>query len=99
VKVVAKLLSNIVHAAVVALVDLGPSRDAGANALPERVSVDLFAQRREQHWLFGPRANDIHVADEDVIQLRQLIQAVPPQNGADTSDAIIVFPRPDLRRT
>src|SRR5207245_3766549 len=87
-----------------AAVDLRPARDAGLHLqparLPRRVALDLVAQRR-------PRADQRHLAAQDVPELRQLVEGEPAQHAPDSRDARLAavrgvagaFPlRPDAHR-
>ncbi len=79
-----------------AAVDLGPARDAGANTLTLRVPLDLRPELLEDRGLLRPRPDDVHVADEHVEELRQLIQPVLAENAADRRDTTVVRLCPDL---
>src|SRR2546426_3205762 len=81
-EVVAYLAAHVTHRRVVALVDLCPARDARPNALAALVALDLLAQVHKDGGLLGPRADDVHVAHQDVEQLGQLVQAELPQHPA-----------------
>ena len=65
-------------------VDLRPAGDAGRDVetprLMGRVLVDLIAQRR-------PGADEAHLADEDVPELRQLVDRRLAQQLTDLQDA------------
>src|SRR2546423_1525734 len=50
--------------------------------MPELVRLDLVRNRRT-------RADNAHVAAQDVEKLRQLIEARPAQQASDTGDALI----------
>src|SRR5881275_2289653 len=67
-----------------AAVDLGPARDARLHVepvqLPLVVLLDLVAQRRT-------RADDRHVAADDVPELRQLVEAQPSEDTPALRDA------------
>ncbi len=97
-EIVAELFPNIVQAAVIRAVDLGPPRDAGQDALPALVFLYLFAQRRENRWLLRAGTHDVHVADQHVPELRQLVQPERAQHASQGSHARIVALRPDLWR-
>src|SRR5690606_25358281 len=82
---------------VVVLVDLRPPRDPRQDALAPRVTVDLRPELLEDRGLLGPRPHDVHVADEHVEELRQLVQTVLAEDPADPRDTMVVRRRPDLR--
>src|SRR5207302_5842686 len=67
-----------------AAVHLGPAGEARlhveASALPRRVLVDLVAKR----W---SRADQAHVAADDVPELRQLVEREPAEGAARSRDA------------
>ena len=56
-----------------------PGLDLEPAALPLVVALDLVAERRA-------RADDRHVAADDVPELRQLVDREPPQDRADARD-------------
>src|SRR5882672_10040536 len=97
-EIVVQLLPDIIYAAVVCAIDLGPARDSGQHALAERVLLYLLAEGRENRELLRARAHDVHIADEYVPELRQLVKPELAQHAAYGRHARIVALGPDLGR-
>src|SRR5262245_57782440 len=71
-----------------AAVDLRPPGEARLDGEPEALArgvlLDLVAERR-------PRADEAHVATQDVPELRQLVEREPPEDAADAGDARVAL--------
>src|SRR5207245_4966531 len=60
-EIVPHLTTHVIHRRVIALIDLRPACDAGANALAPLVAFDLLPQIHEDGRLLRPRTHDVHV--------------------------------------
>jgi len=72
------------------------SRNPRAHALTPGVAGNLLAQVREDIRLLGARADEVHVAAQDVDELRQLVQPVFPQHSAERRYAGVIGLGPHL---
>ncbi len=97
-EIVAQLLADIVHAAVVRPVDLGPAGDSGQDALAPMIFLDLVAQGHKDRGLLRARSHDVHIAHQYVPELRQLVEPELAQHATHRGHARIVALRPDLAR-
>jgi hypothetical protein len=74
-------------------VDLRPARDAGldvvSSGLLRRVMRQVLGQERAG-------AHETHLSREDVPELRQLVDACPPQEATEASEALVVGKRPSV---
>src|SRR5262249_22586455 len=61
-------------------VDLRPAGHAGLHVMTQHVARDLRAELIDVLRTFGPWADETHVADEHVPQLRQLVEREPAQD-------------------
>src|SRR6266702_2339740 len=95
-EVVSHLPPDVVHRAIVGLVDLGPAGDPRAHALTALIALDLLPPEDEDRRLLGTGSHDVHVAQQHVEQLRQLVEADLPQHAPDRRDARVVGPGPHL---
>src|SRR5262249_743111 len=75
-------------------IDLRPAGDAGLLLVPSHVARDALAEALDPDRLLGARADDAHLAAQHIHELRQLIERVAAQEGAQTCDARIIFGRP-----
>src|SRR2546428_780411 len=80
IEVVTHLLDLFLEAVRVAVPDLCPPGDAGPHRRTERVERDLLCEQRDVRGGMRPRADEVHVAAQDVDELRQLVEpeASPP---------------------
>ena len=77
----------VVESAVVALGNLPEAGEAGTHTPVDLVGIvdgDLFGQHRT-------RADQAHIAGEDVPQLRQLVERGDAQDAADAGDARVAL--------
>src|SRR5262245_60031723 len=77
VKVVLKPLSQ--RSVAPPAVDLRPPGNPGFHAMAGHVVRDRLPELMDEHWPLRPRTDQAHVATQDVDQLRQLVEAGPPQ--------------------
>src|SRR5919197_4715635 len=68
-------------------------RNAGPDHEPLPVGRDLAAQLLEERRADRPRTDEAHVADEEVPQLRQLVELRPPQDDPDARQLGLRQPR------
>src|SRR5205823_12262856 len=97
-EIVVELFADVLHTRVIRLIDLGPARDPGQDALTPLVFFYLLPQLGEDGRLFRTGAHDVHVAHQDVPELRQLIQPELAQYASYCGDARILALRPYLWR-
>src|ERR1019366_8583751 len=71
-------------------VDLGPAGDAGFDGVPSVIVRDRLGELADENRTLRTRAYQAHVADEDVDELRQLVQARLAQEGAELRCARVV---------
>src|SRR5215210_6822762 len=64
-------------------VDLGPAGDPRLDAVPFRVAVDASLEALDVVHPLGTRADERHLADEDVPELRQLVEREAPEEASD----------------
>src|SRR5207237_1145633 len=86
-EVVTNLAPHVVDRRVVALVDLRPAGDAGANALAPLIPFDLLPQIHEDGRLFGAWTHDVHVTLQHVEEMRQLVEPKLAKHLAERRDA------------
>src|SRR3982751_6345238 len=63
--------------------DLRPPRDPRADAMADHVLRELLLELPDELRPLGPRADEGHLAAQHVTQLRQLVEAPPPQEASD----------------
>src|SRR5271169_407679 len=66
--------------------DLRPARDARLDVVPAGITREPFDIALVVRERVRARTDDRHFADEDIDQLRQLVDAVAPEDGADACD-------------
>src|SRR5262249_29418029 len=93
-EVVLELLPGVLDRCAVAAADRRVASDARlhAEALPEK--GDFALEPLDEDGALGAGADEAHLADEHVPELRQLIDAGPAEEAADARDARIVLGRP-----
>src|SRR5207244_3815973 len=97
-EIVVEFFPDIVHAAVVRPVDLGPARYPRQDALTLWVFTDLVTEVRKNRGLLRARPHDVHIANQHVPQLGQLVKPQLAQHASNRGHPRIVRPRPDLAR-
>ena len=93
-EVVAELPGRAELRARVAAADLGPAGDARLDQQAPRVVREDALELGGDLRLLGPRADEGHVAAQDVDDLRQLVDVEAAQDAADRGHAIVVGARP-----
>lgn len=83
----------VVRRGVVLGEDLGEAGDAGLDVVAVGVLGVSLGELLDEVWALGARADEAHVAVEDVPDLRQLVEAGSADKGADARDARIVVGR------
>lgn len=91
VEVVFQFLFSVLDPRGVAVVDLGPAGDAGAEPVAVGVEGDLFFELGGEFGLFGSRPDDAHLAPEDVPELGDLVKAELAENGPDGGYEVCVI--------
>src|SRR5438874_11168789 len=86
-EVVAELDARVAQ---VAAIDLGEAGDAGADTVPLLVAGNLALELLNEAGALGARADDAHLAAQDVDELRDLVQAGLAEQAADGRQAGVV---------
>lgn len=73
--------------------DLGEAGDAGLDVVAVGVLGVSLGELVDEIRALGPRADEAHVADEDVPNLRQFVEACRADEGSDFRDARVVVGR------
>ena len=94
VQVVAHLLGFFLEAVGVALPNLRPPGESRSYGGPKRVVRDFFCEQLEVRLWMRARADEVHLAAEDVDQLRQLVEAKAAQPLANPCDPVAVVAHP-----
>ena len=76
-------------------VDLRPAGQAGLHLVAQHVLRNAVLELLDEVRALGARADDRHVAPEDVPELRQLVEVRPPEEAAERRHARVVLARPD----
>src|SRR3546814_17203211 len=72
----------------IAAADLGETGDAGALQVPVRIVGNVVAIDPGRGIIIGARADQAHVAPQDVPALRQFADAKPWQQAAQSDDPV-----------
>src|SRR5262249_57898794 len=94
-EVVPQLLHRVLDARAVAVLDLRPAGDARPDGVTLHVEGDLARELLDEERTFGPRADEAHVALEDVPELGQFVEPRHPDEAADPRHAFVFVARPD----
>src|SRR5213079_1607287 len=73
--------------------------DAGLQRVPPHVEGNLPLQQSHEFGALGARADEAHVAHENVEKLRQLVETDATQPFADSGDTGVANDRPDRTRS
>src|SRR5262249_58518160 len=92
------LLDLWVEAVGVAVADRRPAGGAGKDRAADRVIRNVLAEQGQVRDGVRPRPDQVHVAAQDVDELRQLVEPEPPQPVADARDPILILLDPFRRR-
>ena len=92
-EVVFEAFAHFVDVAGVAVFDLSPRGDAGFDALQEEVFGAAFDDLVDVVLTFGAVADDGHGAREDVVELRNFVEAYLAHESAEGGDAWVVVAR------
>src|SRR4051812_26172227 len=76
-QVVLQLLHRVLEAGAVGVAHLRPPGEPGFDDMALAVERDLLAERLHELGAFGARSDQAHLADEDVPELRQLVEPCP----------------------
>src|ERR1700682_5912568 len=74
VEVILQFLERVVYRGAIAILDLSPAREAGLHGQPLHVVRDLFLKRVDEFRSLGARADEAHVPDQDIEELRELVE-------------------------
>src|SRR5689334_6012997 len=94
-QVVLQLLPRVFDGCAIGILDLRPTGESGRNQMALFVIGDLFSQLRDEMRPPRSRADETHLALEDVPELRNLIDANLANDAADARRAVVAFRRPD----
>src|SRR2546425_3172272 len=94
VKIVLELLVRFLNGGCVVMADLSPAGDAGLHGQAADVKGDPLSKDPDELGTLRPRPDKAHVADQDVEQLWQFVQASLPQESSDASDSWVSSRRP-----
>src|SRR3989442_1713867 len=75
-------------------VDLRPAGDARLHLVAEHVAGHPPAELLDEAWALGARADEAHLAPQDVPELGQLVEAPAPEERPEARAPRIVRPRP-----
>src|SRR5438477_433272 len=64
-------------------------------SLPQMILGDVITKAREYAGTLGPRSNDVHLAANDIEQLRNFVNPVLSHDAADARHTGVTFGRPD----
>src|SRR5208337_4394746 len=92
---VLELGDGVLDGVTVLVIDLSPAGDSRLDAVALAVVRDLFFEFLDELGPLRPRADDGHLAPDDINELRQLIQSEPAEPSSDGSDARIILLSPD----
>src|SRR3972149_7584631 len=84
VQVVLEFCGSVLHRPAVAIVDLSPAGGAGARQHTRTVEGYLALEARYQRRAFSPGADQAHRAEQDVPELRDLIEPRAAHDASDT---------------
>src|SRR3974377_1925544 len=94
VEVVPDLLPNVLAGDRIAMLHLRPPRDARPDGVAQTVERYLSDHRRYIPHHLGARADEVHVASQDIPELRQLVQSRPPKPPADPRYPLFIIALP-----
>ncbi len=81
-KIVLQLFHNIPDGIAVFIIDLSPSRDAGLDRVPEVIKRNHGRELFDKMRPLRPGPYQAHISQQDIDELRQLIQPRSAQNLA-----------------
>src|SRR3546814_397448 len=88
VQIIAYLGGDAPRAGGIAAADLGETGDAGAHQVPVRIVGNVVAIDHGMGIIIGARADQAHVAPQDVPELGQFVDAKPAQQAAQPGDPL-----------
>src|SRR3569623_216512 len=94
VEIVLQFVHGVVVARAVRVTHLRPAGDAGFDGVAHAVIGDFLGQVRHEIGTLGTRADEAHVAEENVEYLRQLVDAGAPDKTSGERDAAVVLAGP-----
>src|SRR5207248_6723039 len=83
IEVVLELLLRVLFRSAVAVAHLRPAGDPRLDEMALRIERDGASERLDEYRPLGPRTDEAHLAEEHVQELRQLVDAQPPDDAAD----------------
>src|SRR5712691_11006163 len=98
VKIVLELLLRFLNGGRVLMADLSPAGDAGLHGQAAGVKGDPLSKDPDELGSFRTGPDKAHVADQDVEQLWQFVEASLPQESSHPSDSWVSSRRPHRTR-
>src|SRR5215470_18385976 len=98
VEVVLQLLERIFDRGAVAILDLRPAGESRLHGQPLHVIRDFLLQALHELRSLRSRSDEAHVTDENVDQLRELVETGSTKDRSHSRDAGIGLLRPDRSR-
>src|SRR2546430_8939728 len=95
VEVVLQFFERIFDRSAVTVFDLGPAGDAGLHGQPFHVVRNLFLEGMDEFRTLGAGSDEAHVAQQDVEELRQLVEPCPSEQRPDPRHSRVTLLRPD----
>src|ERR1700760_1730898 len=88
------LLGGLGERGAVAVTDLRPAGEAGADHVAQVVERNLLREPGGELGALGARADEAHLTAKDVPELRDLVDACLAQEAAEAGNARVVFGGP-----
>src|SRR5262249_14982242 len=94
IKIVLQFLNRIFHRRGVTVIDLRPPGQTRLDQMPLGVELNLLAQLLDEERAFGARADETHLAAQNIDELWDLVNAGFADESADAGDARVATLRP-----
>src|SRR2546425_12773664 len=94
-KVVLEFLERVLDGRAVGVSHLGPPSHSGSHTVTQAVERNRFCELAHEFRPLRSWADQAHLADEYVPQLRELVEPGPPHEPADRRDPLVVGSGPD----
>ena len=90
-----EFLADAIHRRIGREIDLSHPRNPRSNGVPVIVAIEFLGQRRDELRPLGTRADDPHIAPNDVPELREFIEVQMAKPPPDRGDATVILRRPN----
>src|SRR5437867_6151049 len=94
IQIVLELGVRVLDGIAVGEIDLRPAGDARAHSEPQAEVGDLLFEQIDEMRALGARADDAHLALQDVDELRDLVDARAPEESSHRRYAVVPLLRP-----